>query len=234
MERASSIWFSGTGLKPEKKERNREERVQTLKYRGEMEKEIIVDGRGHLIGRLAATIAKELLKGRRITVVRCEKLNISGPLARNLLKFKAFVRIQANTNPRRGPFHERSPSRILQRTVRGMLPHKKRRGNDALHRLMCYDGIPQPLQNKPRKVVPGALRVNLLKPYREFTILGDLSKRVGWTYGGVVGEYEERRREVAAKFFKRKLAKKAVRKQALESKAAELEEINRKLALLGY
>lgn len=47
------------------------------------EKVIIIDGRGHLLGRLASIIAKELLNGQRIIVVRCEELNISGSLFRN-------------------------------------------------------------------------------------------------------------------------------------------------------
>ena len=36
------------------------------------EKELVIDGRGHLEGRLASIIAKELLSGQRVTVVRCE------------------------------------------------------------------------------------------------------------------------------------------------------------------
>jgi large subunit ribosomal protein L13Ae len=36
------------------------------------EKEIIIDGKGHLAGRLASVIAKELVSGQRVTVVRCE------------------------------------------------------------------------------------------------------------------------------------------------------------------
>ena len=45
-----------------------------------------------------------------------------------------------NTNPKRGPFHYRSPARIFWRTVRGMIPHKTFRGKQALARLqvnMC-------------------------------------------------------------------------------------------------
>ena len=34
-----------------------------------------------------------------------------------------------------GPFHLRAPSRIFWRTVRGMLPHKTKRGAEALNRL---------------------------------------------------------------------------------------------------
>ncbi|CAF3625912.1 unnamed protein product, partial [Rotaria sp. Silwood2] len=44
---------------------------------------IIIDGRGHLIGRLAAIVAKTILQGHNIVVVRCEGLNISGSFYRN-------------------------------------------------------------------------------------------------------------------------------------------------------
>ena len=35
-------------------------------------KPLVIDGRGHLLGRLAAIIAKTLLQGQRVVVVRCE------------------------------------------------------------------------------------------------------------------------------------------------------------------
>lgn len=42
----------------------------------------MVDGKGHLLGRLASTVAKQLLNGQKIVVVRCEALNISGEFFR--------------------------------------------------------------------------------------------------------------------------------------------------------
>lgn len=44
---------------------------------------IIVDGKGHMLGRLASLVAKELLNGQKITVVRCELINVSGSFFRN-------------------------------------------------------------------------------------------------------------------------------------------------------
>jgi large subunit ribosomal protein L13Ae len=44
---------------------------------------IIIDGKGHLLGRLASIIAKQILSGQKITVVRCEEINISGSFFRN-------------------------------------------------------------------------------------------------------------------------------------------------------
>jgi len=59
-------------------------------------------------------------------LVRTEELNISGSLFRNKEKFARFVRKVTATNPTRGPWHYRSPSKILWRVIRGMLPHKVR------------------------------------------------------------------------------------------------------------
>ena len=43
---------------------------------------VTIDGKGHLLGRLASTVAKQLLNGQKIVVVRCEALNISGEFFR--------------------------------------------------------------------------------------------------------------------------------------------------------
>lgn len=44
---------------------------------------IVIDCKGHLMGRLASIVAKELLSGQDIVCVRCEDINISGSLYRN-------------------------------------------------------------------------------------------------------------------------------------------------------
>ena len=51
------------------------------------EKEIVIDGRGHLVGRLASKVAKEILRGQRVVVVRCELMNMSGSLFRKKLEW---------------------------------------------------------------------------------------------------------------------------------------------------
>ena len=145
------------------------------------EKEVVIDGRGHLVGRLASKVAKELLNGQRIVVVRCELLMKSGSLFRNKLKFHEFLNKTRNTNPRKGHIHFRTPSRMFWRTVRGMLPHKTPKGSAALGRLKVFDGIPFPYDQKRRMVVPDALKVLRLKSFRKFCVLGDLAQKVGWT-----------------------------------------------------
>jgi len=89
------------------------------------EKVVIIDCSGHLLGRLASVLAKELLSGQKIVCVRTEEVQISGSLFRNQLIFSKFLQKFGNTNPTRGgPWHFHNPSRILWRAIRGMLPHK--------------------------------------------------------------------------------------------------------------
>ncbi|KAJ8789415.1 hypothetical protein J1605_021942 [Eschrichtius robustus] len=77
---------------------------------------LVLDGRGHLLGRLAAIVAKQVLLGRKVVVVRCEGINISGNFYRNKLKYLAFLRKRMNTKPSHGPYHFQAPSHIFWRT----------------------------------------------------------------------------------------------------------------------
>merc|ERR1712076_201722 len=86
----------------------------------------IIDGQGHLMGRLAATVAKCLLNGQRCVVVRCEGLLISGNFYRNKLKVLEYLRKRHLTKPSRGPFRGRSPSKMFKHVIRGMLPPSRR------------------------------------------------------------------------------------------------------------
>merc|ERR1711916_270608 len=153
-------------------------------------KPLLIDGKGHLMGRLAAIVAKSLLTGQKVIIVRCEAINISGKFIRNKLKYLAFLRKRCNVNPVRGPFHFRAPRKIFWRTVRGMLPHKTERGKTALKRLQAYEGVPPRFQGRKRVVVPKALRVLRLRQGMKYTMLGRLSHEVGWKYQHVVKALE--------------------------------------------
>jgi large subunit ribosomal protein L13Ae len=196
------------------------------------EKEIVIDARGHLIGRLASVIAKELLNGQKIVVVRCELLNQSGSLFRNKLKFREFLNKTRNTNPRRGHVHFRAPSRMFWKAIRGMLPHKFPRGAAALGRLKVFDGIPYPYDHKKRQVVPDALKITRLRDNRKFTTLGDLAQLGGWTKKAIVEKLENNRKVKADKYFQSKSKKITARKTASNNK--DLAAINKELATFGY
>nr|GMD66971.1 60S ribosomal protein L13a-4-like [Ipomoea batatas] len=143
---------------------------------------VVVDARHHMLGRLASILAKELLNGQRVVVVRCEEICLSGGLVRQKMKYHRFLRKRMNTKPSHGPIHFRAPSKILWRTIRGMIPHKTKRGAAALARLKVYEGVPPPYDKVKRMVIPDALKVLRLQAGHKYCLLGKLSSEVGWNH----------------------------------------------------
>mmetsp|Transcript_144903 Transcript_144903/g.367723 ORF Transcript_144903/g.367723 Transcript_144903/m.367723 type:complete len:202 (+) Transcript_144903:83-688(+) len=180
------------------------------------QKQVIIDCRGHLLGRLASSVAKELLNGQQVVCLRAEDINISGSLYRAKLKYANFKRKHTNSNPRHGPFHQRAPAKILWRTVRGMVPHKTARGAAALDRLKCFEGIPHPFDRKKRMVVPQALKVLRLRPERRFCKLGDLASEFGWKHKDLIKRLEDQRKVKSEAFHKKKTAATRARSDAVK------------------
>jgi large subunit ribosomal protein L13Ae len=193
----------------------------------------VIDAKGHLFGRLASITAKQLLLGKKVVVVRCEAMVISGSITRNKVKFAQFIKKRMNTNPGRGPFHFRSPARLFWRSLRGMLPHKTARGQLALGRLATYEGIPEPYDKVKRVVVPGALKAIRMRPDRQYCLLGNLSKEVGWGYGELVSQLEAKRKLKEQAFYQEKKQLKIQKdKAALRAKVPA--EVTAVLAAAGY
>lgn len=197
------------------------------------DKTIIIDGKGHLLGRLASIVAKQLLLGQRVVVVRTEKIEISGSMFRNTYRLRGFMGKTRSANPRRGHIHYHNPARIFWRTVRGMTPHKTARGAAALGRLKTFEGVPSPYDLKKRLVVPDALKVIRIKNFRKTTLLGDLAEKFGWTKKDLVDSLEEKRKVRSATHYT-----KAVKNtKAHKEKAAgnqEVQKINEELAKYGF
>ncbi|KAJ1328926.1 large subunit ribosomal protein L13Ae [Microdochium nivale] len=177
---------------------------------------VVIDGKGHLLGRLASIVAKQLLNGQKIVIVRTEALNISGEFFRSKLKYHAYLRKMTRFNPTRGgPFHFRAPSRIFYKAVRGMMPHKTARGAAALARLKVFEGVPPPYDKVKKMVVPQALRVLRLQPGRKYCTVGRLAHEVGWKYQDVVARLEDRRKAKGNAYYERK---KLAQRQLSEAK----------------
>lgn len=118
---------------------------------------------------------------------------MAGSIGRRQIEFRQFIQKKTNTNPRRGPFHRKSPSMMMWRAVRGMLPHKMPRGAAALARLQLFEGCPTPYDKMKRMVVPAAIKSLHLRAERKSTILGELAARVGWNRLEIVKKLEAKR-----------------------------------------
>ncbi len=114
---------------------------------------LCIDAKDMVLGRLASTVAKELLKGEDVCVVNAEKAVIVGRPESTLSEYKEK---RARGDPYHGPFFPRTPERIFKRTVRGMLPYKTARGREALKRLKVFISIPTGFQEKEFMVVKDA------------------------------------------------------------------------------
>ncbi|KAL6769246.1 RPL13A [Auxenochlorella protothecoides x Auxenochlorella symbiontica] len=173
-----------------------------------MTKTVVIDCRTHMLGRLASVIAKQLLSGQHIVAVSCENITLSGGMVRQKAKYERFLNKRSVSNPRHGAVKFRAPSRILWRTVRGMVPHKTARGAAALARLKVFEGIPTPYDKVKRVVIPDALKVLRLQHGHRNVALGDIATSIGWKHQETVKELEHKRKiKSAARYVaKKKLA----------------------------
>ncbi len=139
---------------------------------------IIIDAKGLILGRMASSIAKRLLQGETVIVLNAEKAAISGKRLSIVKDAKSFLDVG---HPRKGPYHPRRPDKIVRRTVRGMLPRQKPKGQQAFKRLKVYLGAPSEFDDKEIQTILEASAEKLKSPY---ITVGEFAKEIGWTPEG--------------------------------------------------
>jgi large subunit ribosomal protein L13Ae len=194
---------------------------------------IVVDAHGHLAGRMASYVAKAALSGQRVTIVRAEKTLISGSLHRNKVKIMEFHDKRMSTNPKKGPIHQRTPSQILFRKIRGMIPHKTPIGKAAMGRVKIFDGCPLSLNATKKFCIRDALKCIRLKPRSRYTNLGDVATCAGWTKGSIINKFEAKRAGNNREWHLRRVKARTTKCKSLENNA-DLKKVNAELAKLGY
>ncbi|KZX11231.1 50S ribosomal protein L13 [Methanobrevibacter curvatus] len=137
---------------------------------------MIINGEGHILGRLASIISKKLLEGEEIIVLNAEKIMLTGNKEWAYAKYKQRVDRASISNPRdMGPKYPRMPEEIFRRTVRGMLPFKKSKGKDAFRGLKAFVGVPKEFKDVELNNVPQAQFSDVKKGIE----LGEISKLLG-------------------------------------------------------
>jgi ribosomal protein L13 len=88
--------------------------------------QVVIDGKGHLLGRLASIVAKQLLSGQKIVVVRCEALNISGEFfrAKRTSIPLSSLRVRFLCHP--SSLSPQRPPKTSNRQNDDSIPHQKR------------------------------------------------------------------------------------------------------------
>ena len=135
---------------------------------------MIIDATNLIAGRLATEVAKKALLGEKIDIINSEKAILSGKKTEVFAKFKSKY---DKGIPLKGPYVHRSPDRLLRRIIRGMLPYKQERGAEALKRVMCWKGIPEPFKGKKAETLKQADISKL--PNLKYVTLGDIAKQIG-------------------------------------------------------
>ena len=132
----------------------------------------IIDAKNHVVGRLASVVAKRLLDGEDIVVVNAEKALITGDRAMLFKEFK-FRREVGST--RKGPYYPRRPDRILERAIKGMVPHKRPRGRMVLKHLKVFVAVPEEYKDKKHEKIPEATHVTTAR----YLSLEEISRNLG-------------------------------------------------------
>ncbi len=139
---------------------------------------VVVDASGLILGRMASRVAKMLLEGKKVVIVNAEKAVLSGEPKRVIDGYMRMFKVQTYRNPeRQGIRRERSPQRIVKSAIKGMLPHRKPKGREALRRLKVYVGVPEEFQGLEKVSFKEA---DAAKLETRFITVGELAKLMGW------------------------------------------------------
>ncbi len=136
-----------------------------------------IDATGLIAGRICSNVAKLLLEGNRVIIVHAENALLSGSRKMVVDEWLARLKIASVVHPKHGPFHPRTPSGIVTRMVRGMIPRRKPRGRFALKRLRVYSGIPEELVKLTFESFEDS---KATKPAAFYVRLSEVSSRIGW------------------------------------------------------
>ncbi len=139
---------------------------------------MVFDAKDKVLGRLASTVAKELLGGRKVAIVNAEQSIISGNKKLIKKKYKTRLDLQEKENPEHSPYWSRRADFLVKRVVRGMLPyHKKTTGRDAYKRLIVFIGTPEPFKS----IKPIEIKTKDPKTlYTGYVRISELSEMLGY------------------------------------------------------
>ena len=99
-----------------------------------------IDGKNLILGRVATVAAKAALLGEEVKIFNCKYMIITG--SKSWLIQEYLDRLHRGTHTT-GPYQPKMPYKFVKRAIRGMLPYKKSKGQEAFKRILCYDTIPE-------------------------------------------------------------------------------------------
>jgi large subunit ribosomal protein L13 len=139
---------------------------------------VVVDAKNCVLGRVASTVAKELLNGKKVAIVNAELAFITGSKADLVTKYRTRLNLQEKENPEHSPYWSRRPDMLVRRVVRGMLPyHKKPSGKTAYRNLRVFMGVPSAFSKAKHTAVETK---EPKKMYVKYLYVKELSQLLGY------------------------------------------------------
>ncbi|MFB6283305.1 MAG: 50S ribosomal protein L13 [Halobacteria archaeon] len=139
----------------------------------DIEPDVVIDGEGAILGRLASKVASATLDGDSVVIVNSDKIVVSGETDDVVERYRQKANEHGSD---KGPYHPRRPDGIAKRSVRGMVPYKKQRGKDALSRLRFYVDVPDDVdESEIEEFREDASKLGI----GGYVTLGEVSERIG-------------------------------------------------------
>jgi large subunit ribosomal protein L13 len=148
-----------------------------------LQRDVLIDADGLILGRMASHIAKLLRYGYRVYVVNAEKAVISGDPQMVKESYALWLEIKTLRNPYKwSPHRPRNPIAIVKYAVRNMLSKDPFRRTLLLKRLRVYVGYPEEVRKLKLQPVdiPDAKADRLRHKY---VTVGEVAKHLGWRGG---------------------------------------------------
>jgi len=136
----------------------------------EFEADLAVDAADCILGRVASEVAERALDGERVAVVNAEDAVITGGEQDIMEKYRKRDDVGSD----RGPAYPRRPDMMFKRSIRGMVPHKRPRGREAIENVRVYVGNPH---DRDAERLEGTT-LDRLSTIR-FVQLGEISEKLG-------------------------------------------------------
>lgn len=134
---------------------------------------VYIDATHNVLGRIASYAAKEAMTGKKVIILNCEKIIMTGDKEKVL---RAYIDQITNIKGRhKGPFWPRQPDTIVRRSIRGMIPHKKAQGALALKRVEVYVGMPKEYAHAK---IQHFEKAKMKEGTSRFITVGELSKKI--------------------------------------------------------
>jgi len=135
---------------------------------------MIIDATNMVMGRVASFAAGKALLGETISIINCEKAIVTGNRDTTLKDYREKAE---KGSMAKGPFTFKNSERLFKRVIRGMLPYKKEKGEQALKRIKCYIGVPDEFKDKKTEQLKN-MDISKMK-VRKYITIKEISKMIG-------------------------------------------------------